>query len=71
MVDAFFKRGAKALFHFRRRRLGEGDDENLIKRRPFADDAIQAAGDERVRFAGARAGHDQHVAARGHGLALC
>ena len=36
----------------------------------FPTKAIEAALDERVRLAGARAGHDQHVAARGDGLPL-
>ncbi len=64
-VAGFFKRGAKALFHFRRRRLGEGDDENFIQRRAFPDNAIETAFNERLGFARARAGHDEHVAARG------
>ena len=66
----FLQHAAEALFHFRGGGFGEGDDENFIQRGAFVADAIQAAFDERVRLAGARAGHDQHVAARGHGLLL-
>ena len=69
-VEFFLERGAEALLHFRRGGLGEGDDENFIERRAFPAEAIQAALDERVRFARARAGHDEHVAARGDGLPL-
>ena len=36
----------------------------------FPAKAIQATLDERVGFARARAGHDEHVAARGDGLPL-
>ena len=46
---------------------GEGDHEDFLERsgRLFLAQAMQAALDERVGFARARAGHDQHVATRG------
>jgi hypothetical protein len=66
----FFQHAAKALAHFGGGGFGEGDDEHFVERRAFAAEAIEAALDERVRFAGARAGHDEHVAARGDRLLL-
>ena len=66
----FLQRPAEALLHFGGGGLGEGDDENFIERGAFIADAIQAAFDKRVRLAGARAGHDEHVAARFNGFPL-
>ena len=65
-----FQRGAQALFHFRGGGFGEGDDQDFVERRTLPAKAIQTALDERVGFTRARAGHDQHVAARGDRLLL-
>ena len=61
-----------ALPHFRRRRLGEGDHQNFFERHRigWVEHQAQAALDQGARLAGARAGDDEHVAARGHGLLL-
>jgi DNA repair protein RadC len=66
----FFERAAKALAHFGRGGFGESGDENFVERCAFANDAVQTSLDERVRFARARAGHDEHVAARDDSLLL-
>ena len=49
---------------------GVGDDEQFVERRAFAVEAVEAAGDGRPSFAGAGAGHDEDVAARGDRLPL-
>ena len=66
----FFQRAAESLAHFRRGGFGERDDENFIERNALFANQIQASLDERVRFARASAGHDEHVAARGDGALL-
>ena len=66
----FLERAAEPLAHFRGGGLGEGDDEKFVERRAFAVKAIQTTRDERVSFARASAGHDEHVAARGDGVLL-
>jgi hypothetical protein len=70
MVERLFQRGAKPLLHFRCGRFGEGDHQNFLERRALPAKAIQATRDERVSFARARTGHDQHVAARSDRLPL-
>ena len=64
MVDGIFQRGAKTLFHFHCSGFGEGDNQNLVERNAFFANQIQASRDERMRFARARAGHDQNISAR-------
>ena len=66
----FLQRAAEALLHFGGGGLGKGDDEDFVQRGARVSDAMQAAFDERVRLAGARAGHDEHVAARANRLQL-
>ncbi len=70
--EGIFQRTTQPLTHFGGGGLGEGDHENFLERsgRLFRTQAMQTTLDERVRFARARAGHDQHVAARGDGLPL-
>jgi len=61
---------AEPLAHFGGGGLGEGDDEKFVERCAFAVEAVEAAGDERPGLAGAGAGHDEDVAARGDRLPL-
>ena len=66
----FFQTFAQPLAHFGGRSLGEGDDEEFVKRHAFTGEAVEATGDERLGFAGAGTGHDEDVAARGDRLPL-
>ena len=71
-ANFFLKLFAQPPAHFGGGGLGEGDHENFLERsgRLFRAQAVQTALDQRVGFARARAGHDQHVAARGDRLLL-
>jgi len=65
------ERGADAFARLGGSGIGEGDDEQLVKRRRVAAaQTIKATRDEGARFAGPRAGHDEHVAAGGDGALL-
>ena len=70
--EGIFQRTTQSAAHFGGGGLGEGDHENFLERsrRLFLAQAMQTTLDERVRFARARAGHDQHVAARSDRLPL-
>ena len=71
MVESeVFSSAAQPLLHFGGGGFGEGDDKDFVERCAFVAEAIQTTLDERVCFARARAGHDEHVAARGDGLPL-
>ncbi len=50
--------------------FGESNHQQFLKRGAIAIEAIEAAGDERLGFAGSGTGHDEHVAARGDRLPL-
>ena len=65
-----FEFAAKALAQLGGGGLGESDDEQFVERRAFAFEAVEAAGHERLGFPGARAGHDEDVAALFHGFLL-
>ena len=66
----FVQHPAEALFHFGGGGLGEGNDEDFINRSFLPANAIKAAFDQRMRLAGAGAGHDEHVATWCHSLLL-
>ena len=68
--DFFFQTFAETLAHFGGGGLGEGDNQQFVLRRALAFEAVKAAGDERPGLAGARAGHDKAIAARGNCLLL-
>ena len=66
----FLQRGSETLAHLGGGGFGEGDDEQFVERCAFAFEAVEAAGDERPGLAGARAGHDEEIAASRHGCLL-
>ena len=65
-----FQRPAETLAHFGGGGLREGDDQQVFQGDAGFAEAGEAALDEGVGFAGARAGHHQYIAPRGHGRLL-
>ena len=62
----FLERAPQALAHFRRGGFREGHHQDFVQGRAVFAQAGQAALNERVGFARARARHHQHIAARRH-----